>query len=406
MRIPGLFAVALASCAPGFRGPAASETGATFKDLTSRDLTVLPEPRAVVGPAGLFVTKVPATEAPVLEMTEGAARVSWSIGTRESVQCMVYGQRMNVADLLSSALTNVNKLATAARLEDTDAGELAGEPFLAFAVLYGSNSCVGSDVGELKLIAVAHHALSFICTHDEPGYHGAFQRAVGAFTHNLVVITDSERPQPEYRGIHRISKSDTRVGFIDSWTETLQGDEIAYNSSLALLRVQSDNTLVGLDMDTYEVADASNHLLEARYVSIENHNELANIELSQKDAKVFNVYGSCAGRAVRAELAPVQGMFGEYGQARLIAESVARGDRAWSAPTFDPLRPDAVQEVSFALSGSEEGGLPLVTVKRSDRDLQIAVDPHGHPTVIFLPNDHGRARLIARRVWSVGEPAQ
>jgi hypothetical protein len=398
-----LVACAPTGTGPGITGPTADQE---LDALLSRDLDTLPESRPVVGPAGLFVARVPASAEPSVRSIAGAAQIAWSLGTQELVQCVLFGQRMNVADVLSTTLSEVYSRFSTSDLERIDAGELGGEPYLAVDVLYRVDSGGRTGVGELKILAVSHHAVTLVCTHDEPGYRRAFCDAVLAFTRTLVVMTDSDRPPSLYRAIHVIQVGEARVGFLDTWVEKLQGDEVTQSSSLALLSTRADGRISSLDVDTYEVSDEADRLLEARYVSTEDHVERANLELNQRDSKTYTVRGSHNGKQVRAELRPPEGLLGDYGQGRLAAAKLAAGVAAWSAPTFDSLNPDNVLETTFTQSGADADGSPLVLVRQGDRLLRIAFDAHGHELRLNLVAADGRTPMTFRRVWVTGEPAE
>jgi hypothetical protein len=375
--------------------------------LLARELDKLPAPRDLSGPEGVFTAEVPAVRPPEVRITEGPAIATWSIGTEQDVQCIIYAQRMNVADELNTLFTSavVEKMSKT-KIERIDAGEVGGQPFLEIDALYTMESAGHSAVGEIKLAGVAHRDVSLVCTHDEPGYRASFRSAIAALAATFKVSGDAAPTRPMYHAIHAVEVAGARFGFYEIVLVNDEGDKLTHASSIAMLLPTKDGRLSSKDMDIIEVTDKSGRMLEGKYVTVDDHAETTNLQLTQKDKKTYAVEGTTGTKPVKTDVVTKAGLVGEVGQYLLAAQALTKKSKKWTASVFDPSKPDAAQEVSCEMTADKEGDLPIATMKQGDGQLRMALDPQGHRVVLYVLGDDGKAAMTFRRVYVESDAAK
>ena len=390
-----------ASAAPT---PPTEATKLDLDALLARELDKLPAPRALSGPQGVFTAEVPAARPPEVKVTEGPAIASWSIGTEQDVQCIIYAQRMNIADVLNTLFTSavLEKMSTT-KIERIDAGEAGGQPFLEIDALYTMESAGHSAVGEIKLAAIAHHDVSLVCTHDEPGYRASFRNTIAALAATFKINEDAAPAKPSYHAIHAIEVAGARFGFHETVLVKDADDKLTHVTSIAMLVPTKDGKLSSMDTDVIEVTDKSGRMLEGKYVAVNDHEETTNLQLTQKDKKTYAVEGTAKGKPVKTEIVSKAGLVGEVGQYLLAAQALAKKNKKWTALVFDPsTKPDAAQEVGYEMTADKEDGMPIATMKQGEDRLRVTLDPQGHNVVLYLLGEDGKAAMTIRRVWVEG----
>ncbi len=330
-----------------------------------------------------------------------------NIGTKVPMECRVFEQLRLLGDVIQQIQTG-----TMAAVEQSTGkslsvrhpyfvvgGAIGDAPYLASEWLYGFGELDSLEVRMLKARSAHKDGATILCTHDEVGYHLAFQRVFDKLVDDAKVSTDHARP--EYREIFELQVGDRPIGV--TWIEmTAKPDDmvqINYNNSY--FYPDANQTLVANDHMLEEQSSKDGALASAHELSVVNGAPATALSIAPTDNGGWHVDGQAGEDTVDRKFTDPNKPISEYGQRLLLQDVIKAGNKKHRTFYYWDSAADAKKMGT--------GGFRLIR-KSSKSQIWFSVgelrgvgrfDKRG--SLVDGKLSHGKATTEMTRVWTGGK---
>jgi hypothetical protein len=291
-------------------------------------------------------TRLPGkTEAPQ-PLDDGWYFIS-DIKAESPLECYLFTSSRDLATL-TDVITEANIEAVAGshdnvgnrRIFHTEAGEVAGLPYLALEWIYTVEQNGQTMVGFTKVRAATKGERAFVCNHNYLGYRETFARAFDGFVTSTEVGDGT--PPPFYEEIATLDMNGPGAGVTyASYTSDDDGDIRLYTAEAAIIPVDP-TTITTSDSYTVTFASPDGELINAHEIGVENGEITSNMTLQRNDAGTWISAGTLQGKDLEFEIDGALQPASEWRQ-MAIARNLFAGDETsasllvWT-PSIDPTR--------------------------------------------------------------------
>ncbi len=255
------------------------------------------------------------------------------IGTKVPMECWVFEKKRP----LGNALRQIQGRALAAMEQDTEravavrhpyflsGGAVAGGPYLASEWLYGLGEVDALEIRMLKARGAHKDGATIVCSHDEVGYHLAFERIFDKLMNDAAIKNDERLP--EYREIYALHVGDRPIGvtWIDFNSNADGVVDVAYHNSY--FYADADDNPVASDHLQLERSGADGALLSARERQVANGKLGYALVLEPDGDNSWKIEGEIAGEAASGVVKDSNVAISEYGQRLLLQRIVKEGNK-------------------------------------------------------------------------------
>jgi hypothetical protein len=329
-------------------GTAAAAEAQWLQDLRAREAAP-GKTSEIRSPDGWFSVNVPAKLVGKVDQSDGSYSMALEMAPGILANCEVIKDGVDLAALLSQTSTSTfGKLAelqgkvSNRAIERTDAGHIAGSPYLALDWLYGVETKEGLKVGSLKQAGAIKGAHGVYCYHNDVGYSKSFETLTRAFVESLQV-KDSAVPSV-YEDVSVVRIGTSKIGVVSARV-TRDGDD-AYRVTMvsALAIPVAADTLRTQDTYSVQFALLDGAMINAKQVVASNGQLESSLDLLPLDDGGWQIKGQHMGKDIegRLDASPKPTTFVQQALARkaLLGQPnpVGAENLEWQWVTADPLR--------------------------------------------------------------------
>ena len=362
-----------------------------------------PKFRKIEAPDGSFVSKLPGKhDAP--SAFDGGWYFSSDIKAGSPLECYIWNESLDLASLTSYlANTSIESLAethgtvSERTVFHTDAGEIAGVPYLAlewFYLIQGDEQALAAFT---KVRAAVKGDIAFACSHSYLGYRETFEKAFAEFVSNAVYEKTS--PTPYYEEITKVDMGEFGTGVAHTqYTVDEAGDLKMYLLDASITAVDS-STIITSDSYTISFSQPDGTLINAHSIGVENGEVTSQLSLERGENDMWVSSGTLQGKEISTEIDGTLRPASELEQIALAKDLFAGEETSASALIWaaevDPTR------------------FIETTITRDDADVaRQAILTLGPLSITGRFDDHGNMRdaemaigpvsVEMHRLWSNG----
>ena len=366
------------------------------------------KPRQVEMPIASIRTKLPGKlEAP--QAIDNGWYFLSDIEAGSPLECYIYTTALDLGSLTNLLVEN-NMAAVAEgaggtvgvrNVHYTDAGVVAGHPYLALEWIYTVVAGEQVHIGFTKVRAAIKGDMAFACTHNYLGYRDTFARAFSGFVENTEY--EVAAPAPYYEEVAQLDYNGFGAGVVYfSFTEDEEGDIKMFSSEASIMPVDS-STIMTTDGITISYTRPDGELINSRKVNVQNGEVVSNLSLQRNDAGAWVSGGTLQGKEISAELDAAVSPASEL---RLIttARDLFAGTETSTTldiwvPSADPTR---FLQTTLTRDDSEVKGRANVTL--GPLSYVGTFDQYGNMEDAVM--SIGSLTVNVERIWSQGVPTQ
>ncbi len=376
--------------------------------LRAREAEPLP-PQAIQSSDRFFHARVTAKLVGKIQREEQAYRVSLDVGGAAPVDCWVYREGIDFAASISALSENTFTAISGQfgevelrRVDRVDAGEIAGNPFVALDWMYRVQADGGPQVGQIKHLVASKSGRGLYCQHNEVGYARTFLRIVTAMLESLE-YGKPNGPKPYFSEVSTMSVRGMRVG-VEYTTLVRDADrDTRIDTRTSLLLPVTADTLQASDTFGVEFARPDGTLINQVHVESANGEVVSHLKLDPAAGGRWTVEGTFQGKPLSAKIESASPPSSWLGDAFALRETLAEGGvgaeikiARW-VPEADPTRL-IDQTLSIGQQVDPERFAAKLAVAGLEADL--VVDRKG--TVAAGTMDMGVAAVDFERVYMGG----
>ena len=265
-----------------------------------------PKFRTIEAPDGSFQSKIPGKHN-TPEAFEGGWYFSSDIKAESPFECYIWNQSMDLATLTSymadTAIENLAEIhGTVAErtVFHTDAGEVAGAPYLALEWLYVVQGEAQSLAAFTKVRAAVKGDTAFACVHNYLGYRETFAQAFTEFVSNAVYEDTSEVPY--YEEITRVEMGGLGTGIAHTSFTVNEDDSITARTVEASITAVDRSTIVTNESYTITFTQLDGALINAHNIGVENGEVTSQLSLKRGENDVWVSGGTLQGKEISTEI--------------------------------------------------------------------------------------------------------
>src|SRR5690606_28238249 len=170
-----------------------------------------PPAREGKAPDGAWTAQFPSTDEVVVTRGDGHSLAEFSLGTEAKTRCVFYDEAVDAGATIGIVLGNVAKKGTIERVAPYRITSAQGVPVAFLEARYTVPAEGGKQAGALKVAVSPRLATPVFCYLDEPGYAGAFEKAV---TQVLTTLTTAEAA--------------AEAAYSEIWTHSVDGQVLGF----------------------------------------------------------------------------------------------------------------------------------------------------------------------------------
>lgn len=244
------------------------------------------------------------------------------IGEGAEIHCSIYRRALPPSIVLADVLGKLGGKDTRRHVVDSDAGALAGSPFVQATVELALERGGKRRVGLIKAIAIKRRQDGLACLHDQPGFQRTFVRTAEQIARTLVTTLDAGA-QPRYREVGRLELHGRRAGFQEITIFDAPDGGTVYYEALSLLG-GSRGSVSGYDHLIEERSDAGGELEAGTYLTLGAVDQPTCIVRVERDGDRHRARGRC-GAPVDAVLDATRPFLSKAFYARRVREVLLQG---------------------------------------------------------------------------------
>ncbi len=386
-----------AAAAPDATTP---ETAAAVKAAFARELEALGQ--SDFSTPGGFAGKVEASSAPVIQGGGEFDTVKISLGTEQTLECMLHPERIDGGGTLRRFAEMVAEKLELKALAGVDIRPIGGSPLLFAELVYLADSPAGKMAGLLKLGLLAHETHSMICTHDEPGYSQTFRRVVTGLAESLTREGEDPLARAAFAEVQICTIGETKVGYVEQalWKNPAKGEHLEAHTSHIIPKAGANFSVI--DTIRTVTTDTAAVLIEDISVVVVDNQIGTQLRLASEDGgKTYTYQGTVNGEALEGSFAAKQPLTTELGRARRYAAKAGGGPAGEQRfASYEPnVNPKDATEVIYRKDAATPGQLE---VGAAEPLVKVRVDEHGLFERTEFPI--GKTAMICTRAFARGAP--
>jgi hypothetical protein len=396
----GILVATLCACASG-------PPGVDLEALLEREAGPLAE-SDLASSDGYFSARVAAVIEEPVTFEAGEYSATLSIGAEYPLNCWIYVEPFDSA----SALANLSDLTRDSiekqlgpvelrRLHWTDAGSIAGAPFLAAEWLYRANHDGQQVVTQAKIRLAAKAQRTIACMHIETGYHESFERFFEGLVASIEFANSPKRPY--YAEIFTVSVGGRRVGYqYGTMLRDEEGDTRATNVSALFMPVGPEEVMT---TDSYQVEYSRPDGSLINQISIESENgELTtNLKFDPQPDEVWQVGGIFQGKELTATIEAPSPLTSSLGDLIRVRDALSNDgvDARVVLPKWIPeADPTRLLETKIAVQEALSDGRYRADAELGPLEFEVVLGSQG--SWLRAKVEMGAAEMIIERVWHDG----
>ena len=359
--------------------------------------------RTVATPDGSVRSKLPGKPATPEPMGDDWY-FSSDIKAESPLECYLFTSSRDLATL-TDVIAEANIEAVAGSHDNvgnrqvfhTEAGAVAGLPYLALEWLYTVERDAEVLVGFTKVRAATKGEKAFVCAHNYLGYRETLANAFAEFVTSAEVADDT--PEPFYEEIARLDMNGVGTGVAyASYTIDADGDIRLYMAESSLLPVDAA-TVTTSDSYTISFSAPDGELLSAYEISVENGEIASNMALSRNDDGNWTSSGSLQGKELAYEIDGALQPTSEWQQLAMARNLFAGDDTSVSALIWIPgVDPTQLLQASMTRDDAEVERQAIMTVGPLSYVGRFDESGNLHTANMSV----GPVRIDIERIWSRG----
>ena len=302
--------------------------------------------RAVATPDDSVRSKLPGKPATPQPMEDGWY-FSSDIEAESPLECYLFTSSRDLATLTDvMAEANIEAVAGShdrvgnRQVFHTEAGAVAGMPYLALEWLYTVERDSQVLVGFTKVRAATKGEKAFVCSHNYLGYRTTLARAFATFVENTTVADDG--PEPFYEEIARLDMNGMGTGVTYASYRRDDDGGIRMDTAESSLMPVDAATVATSDAYTISFSRPDGELVNAYEVSVENGEIASNMKLNRNADGNWTSSGTLQGKELAYEIDGELQPASEWRQLALARNLFAGDDPSVSAliwiPGIDPTQ--------------------------------------------------------------------
>ena len=323
--------------------------------------------RRVTAPNDAVRTMLPGKPAAPEPIEDGWYFIS-DIGAESPLECYLFTSSRDLATL-TEVIAEANIEAVAGSVDNvgtrqvfhTEAGEVAGLPYLALEWLYTIERDGKVLVGFSKVRAATLDDNAFVCTHNYLGYRDTLARAFTEFVGGTDVGSDT--PAPFYEEIARLDLNGLGTGITyASYTANDDGTIRMYTAEASIMPVDAANIATS-DSYTISLSSPDGELLNAYEIGVENGEITSNMSLNRNDAGNWVSGGTLQGKELAYEIDGASQPASEWQQLAMARNLFAGDDTSISTPIWMPgIDPTQFMQATMTRDDEDVAGQAILTL--------------------------------------------
>ncbi|MEJ2273239.1 MAG: hypothetical protein P8Y01_01480 [Woeseiaceae bacterium] len=325
------------------------------------------EYRSVTAPHDSVHSKLPGKPGAPRSIEDGWYFTS-DIGAESPLECYLFTSSRDLATL-TDVIAEANIEAVAGSTDNvgtrqvfhTDAGEVAGLPYLALEWLYTIERDDQVLIGFTKVRAATKGESAFVCTHNYLGYRDTLARAFTEFVGSTAVTDDT--PEPFYEEIARLDLSGlgTGIAYV-SYTNDDDGSIRMYTAEASIMPVDAA-TVATSDSYTISLTSPDGELLNAYQIGVENGEITSNMSLDRNDEGTWISGGTLQGKELAYEIDGASQPTSEWQQLAMARNLFTGDDTSISARVWMPsIDPTQFLDAKMTRDDADVAGQALLTL--------------------------------------------
>jgi hypothetical protein len=332
-----------------FAGMAGAAEPEWLQELRARESKPATTTHEVKSADGWFGARVQATPVGKVEEEGGSYSFSFELAPEIFVNCELVRDGFDLASLLSSTAASSFEFLgreqgkiTQRSVERTDAGHIAGSPYLAVDWIYLVDTDEGPKVGSLKQLASVKDGHGVYCALNDVGFARSFESLARSFIETLQV---KAAPAPGlYDDISVVTLGTAKVGVATSSVERDADGDLRVQTSTAMLVPVAADKLRVQDSFSVQFVRPDGTMINALHVIASDGEVESDLKLEPAEGGGWHVSGQHKGKSLdgRLDSAHEPTTFLQQAMVRkalLAKPEPANGENVeWQWIASDPLR--------------------------------------------------------------------
>jgi hypothetical protein len=363
-----------------------ARTPEEIEALFSREKDV-PAAREAQGPSGAWTAEFPSDSEVAVTPGEGHTLAEFSLGTEAKTRCAFYDEAVDAGHTIGVVLDGVAKKGTIERVLPYRVATAQGLPVVFLEARYAIAAEGGKQAGSLKVAISPRLQTPVFCYLDEPGYAGAFEKAV---THVLTTLSTKEpSPEPAYAEVWAHSIDGQAIGF--QWLQMLDegaGKRTAVTISANFVPAGPGELSISDEVEVMK-SDKSG-VYEGTFYEVEDNEVAHDLTLKRSGKSKFTATGKVQGKDFKAEFSAPK-LSDDIDSYRLVRQNSKKTTKLTSAEFAPSVDPSAAAGVAYAIDGkgrsvtidvadlslvgslTEDGLISQVVAKMDEREVKTEI---------------------------------
>lgn len=328
-----------------------------------------PAAREAKAADGAWAAQFPSTDEVVVTRGDGHSLAEFSLGTEAKTRCVFYDEAVDAGATIGIVLGNMAKTSTIEKVAPYRITSAQGIPVAFLEARYTVPGDGGKQAGSLKMAVSPRLETPVFCYLDEPGYAGAFEKAI---THVLTTLSTAE-PAAE-------------AAYTEVWSHDIDGQVLGFQWLQLHDEDGGKRTTITISADFFPAApgelsitdevevvtsDASG-VVEGTYYQGAGEAVAYDLKLERSGKSKYKVTGKVQGGDFKSEFTATK-LPDDIAAYRLIRQNHKKTTKVTS-PEYSPATdPKAPTSVSYAIDSQARS----VTVAMGDLSLRGIVDDDG-----------------------------
>lgn len=335
----GPFSVARSADEPAWLTEARAREGKLIKPVTIKSSD------------GAFQAQVPAKlTSGKIEKGESGYYLAFDIGSSSPLECILDPDGIDMASTLGSVDKTLfpefekhqGKIDRKI-VQSTDAGAIAGNPFLSVKWLYSADDGKGKRVGGLNHLAASTRAFGIHCFNSDLGFEKTFRQVITALLESLRVKDIGSKPY--YSEIAIAELRGKRIGVTSTVMIRDKDQDTELTTTTAMVSMTADGLLRGRDIYSIAWLAQDGALINAAHITSDNGEIDGNLKLRRDDDEQWQVTGTFKQKPIDAKLpaaaTPESAIEQTHKLRKYFADGAPEGTKFDSTrwlPSADPTR--------------------------------------------------------------------
>jgi hypothetical protein len=363
---------------------------AAFRSLMTRESSEPLRERAFQAGVGFRGVIDGASDVAVARVESGHS-VQFSIGAAEPVECVVFDQRGDPANILRAVYERMRGGFVRSRIESIDAGVVSGNGYLDATVVYNANVRGQLMLGAVKLRSLTAGGRNVLCTHDEPGFRQGFHRAL------LPLMRGASRAPRDADYV--VSAGEHNIGVVLVRNREEDGATVE-ESFTSMLFAGGDGALTAIDAASIERYAPDGTIESLRQIESENLALTNNVWQREGDTLRYRFEGTHLGRPHSGVAYAREPLRAENPRlASFVRRALASRGAALAPLEYEQLNranPLSVHRSRIEFARAEGSARVWLTVTTPRFTSRMLVDADG--AIVESHSEIGRVPVAMRRV--------